>query len=517
MALTLGTNVGFVTVAPTADPAGTNVTIDGSSVVVKHTTPSNARRITEIGWYRGAGTNAANFEVALYSDLAGIAVTRLNVDNTNSSTVQGWITVAVDWDVTPSTAYWLAVQMDAHSGTSSIDSATSGGAGIDVLTSQTTLADPYGGGIVSDADGMYAIYALITVLPVLTTDPGIYNLTGEAAGVRKQSKVTSDPGSYAFTGQDVTLRKGYKFSLDPGAFAFTGQNITLTVQRKLTSDPASYSLTGQDATLPKGYAFSVTGGTFNFTGAAAALTVQRKLTASATSYTLTGQNAAFLRGLKVTVDAGGYSLTGQSPGLLRGLKLTSSEGVYILSGQAAGLLKASVIGGNNGSYSLTGQAINLLAQRILTALNGSYSFTGQDATLTYTPGGGGSFTLVAGAASYIFAGQNASLIISRLLSAEAGGFTFTGQSSGITKQSKLTADSNPYIFTGENASLLSSAGISVVLTAGLFYFNGREIKFEYTPRRGMIEVPISKKSGLVKAPIFRSRNKPINPLLYRSK
>jgi hypothetical protein len=51
--------------------------------------------------------------------------------------------------------------MDAHSGSSSVDSATSGGAGIDLLTSQTTLNDPYGGGAVSDADGMYAIYALL--------------------------------------------------------------------------------------------------------------------------------------------------------------------------------------------------------------------------------------------------------------------------------------------------------------------------------------------------------------------
>lgn len=50
--------------------------------------------------------------------------------------------------------------MDAHSGSSSVDSATSGGAGSDILTSQTTLNDPFGGGAVADSDGMYAIYAL---------------------------------------------------------------------------------------------------------------------------------------------------------------------------------------------------------------------------------------------------------------------------------------------------------------------------------------------------------------------
>lgn len=168
MALTLGTNVGFVLTAPTADPGGADTTIDGSSVVVKDTSPAGAVKITQIGWYRGTGTNTSNFEVALYADTAGSATTRLNVDNSNSSNVQGWITVAVDWSISASTAYWLAVQMDAHTGSSTIDSATSGGSGSDVRTSQTTLADPYGGGAVADADGMYAIYALCQIAPTVT-------------------------------------------------------------------------------------------------------------------------------------------------------------------------------------------------------------------------------------------------------------------------------------------------------------------------------------------------------------
>ena len=161
MALALGTNSGFVTVAPTADPAGTGVAIDGSSVITKDTSPADAATITEIGWYRASGTNGANFEVALYSDLAGVPVTRLFVDATNSDTGGGWVAVAVDWAISGSTAYWLALQMDAHGGSSTVDSASSGGSGSDVLTSQTTLNDPYGGGVLADADGMYAIYALV--------------------------------------------------------------------------------------------------------------------------------------------------------------------------------------------------------------------------------------------------------------------------------------------------------------------------------------------------------------------
>lgn len=167
MAVVLGTSAGFVTTAPSADPGGGDTTIDGSSVVVKDTSPAGAYKITQIGWYRGSGTNTANFEVALYADGSGVATTRLFVDATNSSAAGGWITVAVDWDILPSTPYWLGLQMDAHTGSSTVDNATSGGSGTDVRTSQTTLNDPYGGGAVADADGMYAIYALVNKTPTV--------------------------------------------------------------------------------------------------------------------------------------------------------------------------------------------------------------------------------------------------------------------------------------------------------------------------------------------------------------
>ncbi len=159
MAVVLGTDSGFVTVTPTVDPNGTGVTIDGSSVVTKDTSPSTAVKIVEVGWYRGSGTNTANWEIGLYAEASSVAATLLFVDATNSSAAGGWLSVAVDWAISGSTAYWLGLQMDSHSGSSTVDSAASGGAGSDVMTGQTALNDPYGGGAVADADGMYAIYA----------------------------------------------------------------------------------------------------------------------------------------------------------------------------------------------------------------------------------------------------------------------------------------------------------------------------------------------------------------------
>ena len=169
MALALGTNSGFVTSAPSADPAGVDTTLDGSSVVTKHTSPANAVKITSIGWYRSVNTNAANWEVALYADSAGAAGARLFANQTNSSTTNGWLTTAVAWTITPNTDYWLGLQMDAHSGSTAVDSASSGGAGSDILAAQTTLNNPYGGGAVADSDGMYAIYALVAPISAAIT------------------------------------------------------------------------------------------------------------------------------------------------------------------------------------------------------------------------------------------------------------------------------------------------------------------------------------------------------------
>jgi hypothetical protein len=167
MALTQGTNCGFVSSAPSADPDGTAVTSDGSSFVHKHTSPNVAGviTITEIGWYKSSGTTSSNTQVGLYADESAVAGTRLQVtSDAASGTSAGWkVFSGLSWVVQPNTAYWLGVQQDAHSGTSQIDSASSGGAGIDTRTSQTALTNPYGGGAVSDADGMYAIYALYTV------------------------------------------------------------------------------------------------------------------------------------------------------------------------------------------------------------------------------------------------------------------------------------------------------------------------------------------------------------------
>ena len=166
MAVVLGTSAGFVEVAPVDDPLGTGgIGIDNVASVTRDTSPSTAAKITEVGFWADNATEESNFEVGLYaadgSVVPGEAGTLLFVSRTNAKgTGAGWKSATVDWDIDPDTSYWLAFQLD-DTATQTIGNVTlSGGAGYDQRGSQSTLADPFGGGALADADGVFAIYAV---------------------------------------------------------------------------------------------------------------------------------------------------------------------------------------------------------------------------------------------------------------------------------------------------------------------------------------------------------------------
>ena len=167
MALVVGTNCGCVTVAPTADPGGSGFPIDTSRCVMKITIPAGYTRIIEVGAYIENATGEANWRTALYAadggTVPGEAGTRLYHEATNAKgTDAGWKTRAsLAWDVTAETDYWVAFSCDDTATTTNIDSATSGGPGVDSIGGSSALGDPFGGGALLDADGMFAIYALV--------------------------------------------------------------------------------------------------------------------------------------------------------------------------------------------------------------------------------------------------------------------------------------------------------------------------------------------------------------------
>ena len=170
MALVLGTNCGFVTVAPSADPGGSAFSSMNTAFVTRDTSPATAAKITEIGWWCNNATDEANFEVGLYAADGAVvpneAGTRLFVDTTNAKgTDAGWKRVSVNWVIDSSTDYWIGVHIATTSTLTQADRATSGFAGYDLRDEQANLPNPFGGGNLSDSNGMFAFYAVWEVAP----------------------------------------------------------------------------------------------------------------------------------------------------------------------------------------------------------------------------------------------------------------------------------------------------------------------------------------------------------------
>jgi len=168
MAVVLGTNAGFVETAPTSDPEGAYGNLNYRSTVVDDTSPAGATRITEIGFWADSTGSDVNFEVGLYSadgeTVPGEAGTRLYVDTTNAlGTTSEWKTVSVDWEISASTKYWIAIQADYSADANSTNTGAITGHNSDAKSSSNSLTDPFGGGAYASTNSMYAIYALVEV------------------------------------------------------------------------------------------------------------------------------------------------------------------------------------------------------------------------------------------------------------------------------------------------------------------------------------------------------------------
>lgn len=163
MAVVLGTNAGFVTVAPVADPGGAAGTCDNYSTAQRDTSPAVLTKITEVGWWCDATTEDANFELGLYNHNAGSDKpgTRLYVEAVNAKgTGTGWLSVAVDWDIDPETVYWIALQLDNTATASKVDQTANVGERASVNANDTELPATWGAGS-TQITYVKSIYALV--------------------------------------------------------------------------------------------------------------------------------------------------------------------------------------------------------------------------------------------------------------------------------------------------------------------------------------------------------------------
>lgn len=158
MALTLGTNSGFVSSRPSGEPAATMFAFTDDTIVTKDTSPSGVTSITEIGYYCASGYGTGfEYRLGLYEDDAGAPGDLLFSTTATSATAVQWSYESVSWSISASTAYWLA--LFGGGGAHYTDKASSGGSGYDIRYS-SELPDPFNGSALADSDGMAAVYAL---------------------------------------------------------------------------------------------------------------------------------------------------------------------------------------------------------------------------------------------------------------------------------------------------------------------------------------------------------------------
>ncbi len=165
MALVLGTNCGFVTEAPTADPTGASndFWVDTRALAFKVTSPEGATKVTEIGWWCDTATQEADFDVGIYDHNSGDGnpEARIGVSADNAKgTTAGWKkATGLNIAITEDTIYWIAVQCDDTSTTTKTDGTNTVGQEWDAKTSMTALPNPWGSTSFGQAS-LLAIYAV---------------------------------------------------------------------------------------------------------------------------------------------------------------------------------------------------------------------------------------------------------------------------------------------------------------------------------------------------------------------
>ena len=156
----MGTNCGFVTVAPSADPVAGNFQLDRLVVTLKDTSPATAAKVVEIGVWVDNATEASDFEFGIYEHNPGddnpeaLLVGKVTIAK---GTTSGWKKQTCNITISPSTIYWIAAQLDNTATATSLNGTNSTGERTSLKTAVAVLPDPYGVG--AESDRTVSIYA----------------------------------------------------------------------------------------------------------------------------------------------------------------------------------------------------------------------------------------------------------------------------------------------------------------------------------------------------------------------
>ena len=164
MVVVKGTNAGFVTEAPIADPGGFPLACYARAIAIKDVSPAGAGKVTEIGWWCDDAPEDVNFEVAIYNHDVGNDLPEdiVGSDKTNALGAEaGWKRVTgLNIVIIGGTIYWLAVQVDFISDATKIDYTSDGERSSTDDTASTTLTDPWShtADAFSSIKAIYAVY-----------------------------------------------------------------------------------------------------------------------------------------------------------------------------------------------------------------------------------------------------------------------------------------------------------------------------------------------------------------------
>lgn len=164
MGLVIGTNCGFVTVAPTDDPGLTTFIIESYAAANKHIAPTGAIKVTEIGWWCETIGPNANSDVGIYDHNSGDnnPENLLGSATISTGTETGWKrATGLNIPITAGNTYWIAIQCDNVGNGISVDFSNDGVTKLDYKGSgETALTDPWGvtGGTITYLQAAYAVY-----------------------------------------------------------------------------------------------------------------------------------------------------------------------------------------------------------------------------------------------------------------------------------------------------------------------------------------------------------------------
>lgn len=156
--------------------------------------------------------------------------------------------------------------------------------------------------------GIYSVFGSEGLADMeMSAEQGTYTITGQDAGLLKNTILTAEYGTYALVGQDtegVIGSTDHVMAADYGTYTVTGSDASVIPAYALACEHGFYALLGQAAEVrynpPASYTLPCEGGTYFVTGVDAALD-HRRLYAESGTYSLTGFS---VRGLPRSNAAG---------------------------------------------------------------------------------------------------------------------------------------------------------------------------------------------------------------------